>query len=89
MKMDLGKGQALDGNINNRIKKAAVNLPNGAIYEGEWLGEMRDGWGVQIWPDTSRYEGNWRNDKANGKGKLIHADGDVYDGEWRNDKAEG
>ena len=46
MKMDLGKGQALDGNIGNRIKKAAVNLPNGAIYEGEWLGEMRDGWGV-------------------------------------------
>ena len=43
---------------------------------------MRDGYGVQTWPDSSRYEGEWVEDKANGKGKLIHADGDIYEGEW-------
>lgn len=51
--------------------------------------EVRQGKGVQIWPDGSMYEGWWKDNKANGKGRLIHADGDIYDGYWREDKAHG
>lgn len=50
---------------------------------------MRDGYGVQIWPDGARYEGEWRRNKAHGKGKFWHVDGDVFDGEWKDDKANG
>lgn len=35
----------VDGPIGDRIDKPAVNLPNGAVYQGQWLGEMRDGVG--------------------------------------------
>lgn len=44
--VDYSKGQTLDGAIGDRVAKGAVNLPNGAVYEGNWLGEMRDGYGV-------------------------------------------
>ena len=49
-----------------REQREAVTLKNGAIYTGEWLNGMRDGFGSQKWPDGSRYEGFWINDKANG-----------------------
>lgn len=63
-----------------RVTKGPMTLKNGATYQGQWMSGLRDGYGVQLWPDGSRYEGNWRNDKANGQGKLVHADGDVYEG---------
>ena len=61
----------------------------GGLEAGEWLANMRDGYGVQIWPDGARYEGEWRRNKAHGKGKFWHVDGDVFDGEWKDDKANG
>jgi len=51
---------------NGRVTRPPYSLKNGATYTGQWLNEMRDGYGVQIWPDGSRYEGQWRMDKANG-----------------------
>ena len=68
-----------------------VELENHARYEGEWIvgRDIRQGKGMQIWPDGSMYEGWWKDNKASGKGRLIHADGDVYDGEWLDDKAHG
>lgn len=72
-----------------RIELPTITLENGSVYTGEWKNGMKDGIGVQNWPDGSIYEGEWKEDKANGKGKLIHADGDVYEGEWAEDKANG
>jgi len=74
---------------NVRVKKEAVTLPNGAVFTGEWMNGMRDGWGKQVWVDGSHYEGEWRLDRANGFGKLTHADKDTYEGQWLNDKAHG
>jgi hypothetical protein len=72
-----------------REKRMLVTIDNEAKYQGEWIGNVRDGRGYQIWPDGSLYEGFWKNNKANGRGRLIHADGDVYEGEWKDDKAHG
>lgn len=43
-----------------RVSKQPVTLASGAVYEGEWIDDMRDGYGKQEWPDGSKYEGNWR-----------------------------
>ena len=40
-----------------RIKKGPITMKNGATYDGQWLNNMRDGVGTQLWPDGSRYEG--------------------------------
>ncbi len=41
-----------------REKRPPYTFQSGAIYEGEWYGGNRDGFGTQIWPDGARYEGN-------------------------------
>jgi hypothetical protein len=45
-----------------------------AVYTGEWKGGFRDGFGVQVWPDSARYEGEWQENRAHGKGKFVHVD---------------
>ena len=51
---------------NGRVTKGPLTLKNGATYTGQWLQNMRDGVGSQLWPDGSKYDGQWANDKANG-----------------------
>ena len=50
---------------------------------------MRDGFGIQVWPDGAKYEGLWLENKASGNGRFEHINGDVYDGDWLDDKANG
>ena len=38
-------------------KNHTVTFPSGIIYEGQWLGELKHGFGVQKWPDGAIYEG--------------------------------
>lgn len=66
-----------------------VHFKNGATYTGQWLGNMKHGFGTQIWKDGAKYEGNWRFNKACGHGKFWHVDGDIFEGEWLDDKANG
>lgn len=40
-----------------------ITLENGAVYTGEWKNGMRDGKGIQVWPDESKYEGQWLGKK--------------------------
>lgn len=40
-----------------REKRPAYQFKSGAVYDGEWKGSMRDGLGVQTWPDGAKYEG--------------------------------
>lgn len=68
-----------------REKRDPFTFKSGAVYEGEWRGSKKDGFGVQIWPDGAKYEGYWLNNRANGMGKFFHADGDLFEGEWIND----
>lgn len=69
--------------------RGQVQFKNGATYTGQWLGNMKHGYGVQIWKDGAKYEGNWRFNKACGHGKFWHVDGDIFEGEWLDDKANG
>lgn len=38
-------------------KITEFHFPNGALYQGEYCGGRRHGWGKQTFPDGSYYEG--------------------------------
>ena len=63
-----------------REKREPFVYDSCAIYDGEWKGNNRDGWGVQTWKDGARYEGEWLYNKAHGKGMFFHVDGDIFEG---------
>ncbi len=44
-------------NSTTREKRPPKTFKSGAIYEGEWIGVLRDGYGIQTWPDGARYQG--------------------------------
>jgi len=72
-----------------RISRGPVMLSNQAVYIGEWnLTEQRDGFGMQIWLDSTVYEGTWKNDMPY-KGRFIFGHGEVYDGEYLDNQACG
>jgi hypothetical protein len=39
---------------------------NGAVFEGEFEADKRQGWGTQVFPDESVYVGEWAEDKMTG-----------------------
>eukprot|EP01016_Furgasonia_blochmanni_P033648 TRINITY_DN3537_c0_g1_i3.p1 TRINITY_DN3537_c0_g1~~TRINITY_DN3537_c0_g1_i3.p1 ORF type:complete len:259 (-),score=22.81 TRINITY_DN3537_c0_g1_i3:467-1243(-) len=59
------------------------------VYEGEMKNHMRNGFGVQTWPDGSRFEGLWKDDQAEGNGRLVDKNGNWYEGEFCANKAIG
>lgn len=61
----------------------------GAVYDGEWLGNERSGFGTQTWADGAEYQGEWRQNTASGRGCFKHCDGDVYIGQWRQNMKHG
>jgi hypothetical protein len=48
-------------NPGPREKRPPHTFKSGAIYEGEWIGNMRDGFGIQTWADGAKYEGEWKD----------------------------
>ena len=46
-------------NSKDREKRPPFKFKSGAVYDGEWVGNMRDGYGIQTWPDGAKYEGNY------------------------------
>jgi len=62
---------------------------SGAVYDGQWFGNKRDGFGAMTWPDGARYLGEWTADMACGHGRFTHEDGDRYTGLWHNNRAHG
>lgn len=54
-------------------------------YEGDYINNKREGYGVYIYSDGSKYNGHWKNDIRDGKGVYIDSDGNIYDGMFKND----
>ncbi|KAL4199629.1 hypothetical protein AMTRI_Chr03g52160 [Amborella trichopoda] len=58
-------------------------------YEGEWVDEKYDGYGVETWARGSRYRGQYRQGLRHGYGVYRFYTGDVYAGEWSNGQSHG
>jgi len=85
-----GNGNAASSTATIRLEeRPTIEIEGNAKYTGQWLGELRQGWGVVYRPDGGRYEGELVGNRANGKGRFKKANGDVYEGQWRDDKAHG
>lgn len=61
----------------------------GAVYKGQFKGDLKEGFGVQTWPDQSRYIGLWKDDQMHGFGSFEFRNGDVYKGLFENGVMQG
>ena len=61
----------------------------GKVYDGEWKNDMREGKGIEIWPDGDRFEGHFLNDLRDGRGIYYYYDGERHEGYYKNGKKEG
>jgi len=67
----------------------------GASYHGEWGGNKKEGYGVQVYPSGEKYEGQWVRGLRSGEGTLWAPIGNgkklrkVYVGGWKDDKRHG
>ena len=65
------------------------------LYEGDWYGGKRNGFGQMKYKNSSDYTGYWSNDERCGHGSLkaYSADGKLlqteYVGNWQNDRKNG
>lgn len=51
------------------------------MYEGQWVGGVRQGKGKISYSDGSFYRGDFQKDQMWGRGVYVGADGSQYDGE--------
>ncbi|XP_058086746.1 uncharacterized protein LOC131233914 [Magnolia sinica] len=58
-------------------------------YEGDWVDEKYDGYGVETWARGSRYRGQYQRGMRHGFGIYRFYTGDVYAGEWSNGQSHG
>lgn len=70
-------------------RSVSISWPNGDRYDGQMVGEKRQGQGRFQWANGQVYEGEWADNLPNGQGKLRFANGDVYAGEVRDGIPQG
>ena len=67
----------------------SVSLHFACRYDGEFVADMKDGFGILVYANGERYEGQWKGNFAHGTGTLTYVDGDKYIGEWSEGKKHG
>ncbi|XP_040212738.1 radial spoke head 10 homolog B-like [Rana temporaria] len=54
-------------------------------YEGDWVHNNKEGWGVQCFKSGNLYEGQWKNNKLHGVGRMRWIiSNEEYIGQWEN-----
>lgn len=87
--LDVGEAPQQDHAAMIAREQRRFTFRSGAVYDGEWLGGMRDGVGHQRWADGTEYAGEWQRGRAGGFGMIRHRDEDEYTGQWINGRAHG
>ena len=55
---------------------------DGNIYEGNWLNNMKHGFGKQIFINGDVYTGEWKDGMMDGEGTLVFSSGNHYKGNF-------
>eukprot|EP00357_Protocruzia_adherens_P022715 CAMPEP_0115042120 /NCGR_PEP_ID=MMETSP0216-20121206/46085_1 /TAXON_ID=223996 /ORGANISM="Protocruzia adherens, Strain Boccale" /LENGTH=382 /DNA_ID=CAMNT_0002424191 /DNA_START=565 /DNA_END=1713 /DNA_ORIENTATION=- len=63
-------------------------------YIGDWNNNVKEGFGVQIYPNGDKYEGQWEGNMRHGQGTYWTSEGvnklrRLYTGDWENDMRHG
>ena len=85
------EGTFHNGKAFGRGKMTRENA-EGAIemsYEGEFLADMPDGYGVEKNADGNKYEGYFAKGKKGPNGTMHFGDGNVYEGDFKDDMLDG
>ena len=54
-----------------------------SFYEGDWVDNVRHGWGTRQYPSGNVYQGMWFNNVRHGEGTMRWLDRDqMYAGQW-------
>jgi hypothetical protein len=44
---------------------------DGDVFDGEWLDDKANGYGVYVHINGAKYEGHWKDDLQDGFGKIV------------------
>ena len=76
-------------NANHTQSHRTYTYKNGAVYEGSWLGNFRNGKGRMEWSDGASFVGDWELGYANGAGVFVDCLGNKYVGTFKMSMAHG
>jgi hypothetical protein len=63
--------------------KGKLFWKNGDKFEGSWVNNKRDGFGIKKWDSGVIYEGHYHNDIKHGEG-ILKKNGKKYNEKWEN-----
>lgn len=58
---------------------------DGSEYEGEWMKDVFNGYGIFRYYDGKVHVGRFENGKKHGRGELSKVNGEIVEGDWEND----
>lgn len=70
---------AMDNSLETRVEK----LDDGSVFDGQFKGRDRHGWGKFTWATGGSYEGQFDTNNMHGEGTYIWTDGSKYEGQWQ------
>lgn len=90
--MEFRSGAKAEGNWQNGKLNGLATMwyPNGDIYIGEWIDNLKCGKGTYIMCNgQQKYEGEFFNDIPHGKGTMVYENGDIYIGMFKEKLKDG
>lgn len=65
--------------LEHRVER----LADGSVFEGQFRGRDRHGWGKFTWATGGSYEGQFESNNMHGDGTYQWSDGSTYTGQWQ------
>ena len=79
-------GSVYEGRVDaegKREGRGTLRGADGSVYEGQWAGDLRQGFGWLIAASGMEYTGEFHADRADGQGSARYPSGDLYRGGWK------
>lgn len=64
--------------------KGHLMYEDGRHYVGEFMNDLKHGFGVYSWTDGRRYQGSWFKGKQDGSGIFTNTENIEKEGIWKN-----
>jgi hypothetical protein len=80
---NLQRTEYLDSYLKGEAKAVGVSYYScGSKYEGEFVSNLREGYGEFYDTNGGVFKGFWQGDKKTGKGYYIESNGNLYEEKW-------